>query len=83
MTTLHNIFVYITDIESQGTEQGRIHPELAEHADKLPQVFPQERIRLPFRHGFCRIPFPRQKFVTPTNIRVTFFRVPALKIAAA
>ncbi len=46
-----------TDIESQRAKQNRICTEPAEHGDKLPQVFAQERVRLPLRHGACRIPF--------------------------
>ena len=72
-----------TDIESQRAKQNRIYPEPAEHGDKLPQVFPQERVRLPFRHGACRISFARQNFMPPPHVWVVLFRVPALKILRA
>ena len=59
MTTLHNIFVYITDIVGERGKEQTVTPELAEHGAELPQVFPQKRVRLSLRHGACRIPFPR------------------------
>ena len=70
-----------TDIESQRAKQNAVRPKTAEHLTELPQVFPQECVRLPLRHGACRIAFARQDFVPPTNIRVVFFRVPAFKIS--
>ena len=76
---LHNIFAYITNIVGKRGKEQAVFPELPEHRAELPQVFPQERVRLPFRHGACRIPFPRQKFMPVPYIRVMLFRVPALK----
>ena len=72
-----------THVVGKRGKQKTIFPELPEHRAELPQVFPQECVRLPFRHGACRISFARQNFVTPTHIRVVFFRVPALKIFRA
>lgn len=83
MTTLHNIFVYITDIVGERGKQKRILPELLEHRAELPQVFSQKRVRLPLRHGACRIPFPRLQPMSISYIRVMFFRMPALKILRA
>ena len=83
MTTLHNIFVYITDIVGERGKQERILPELPEHRAELPQVFSQKRVRLPLRHGACRIPFPRLQPMSISYIRVMFFRMPALKILRA
>ena len=48
-----------TDIVGERGKQKRILPELLEHRAELPQVFSQKRVRLPLRHGACRIPFPR------------------------
>ena len=48
-----------TDIVGERGKEQTVTPELAEHGAELPQVFPQENVRLPFRHGTCRIPFPR------------------------
>ena len=48
-----------TDIVGERGKEQTVTPELAEHGAELPQVFPQERVRLPLRHGACRIPFPR------------------------
>ena len=48
-----------TDIVGERGKQERILPELPEHRAELPQVFPQKRVRLPLRHGACRIPFTR------------------------
>jgi len=72
-----------TNIVGECAKQGRIHPELPEHGNKLPQVFPQERVCLPFRHGTCRIPFARLQPMSIPYIRVMFLRVPALKILRA
>ena len=72
-----------TDIESQRAKQNRICPEPAEHGDKLPQVFAQERVRLPLRHGACRIPFARQNFMPPPHVWVVLFRVPALELMSS
>lgn len=77
---LHNKIAYITDIVGERGKEQTVTPELAEHGAELPQVFPQERVRLPFRHGACRIPFPRLHPVSIPHIRVMFLRVPALKI---
>ena len=60
-----------------------VTPKLAEHGAELPQVFPQKRVRLPLRHGACRIPFPRLQPMSISYIRVMFFRMPALKILRA
>ena len=46
-----------TDIVGERGKQERILPELPEHRAELPQVFPQKHVRLPLRHGACRIPF--------------------------
>ena len=69
-----------TDIVGERGKEQTVTPELAEHGAELPQVFPQERVRLPFRHGACRILFPRLHPVSIPHIRVMFFRVPAFKI---
>ena len=72
-----------TDIVGERGKQERILPELPEHRAELPQVFPQKRVRLPLRHGACRIPFPRLQPMSISYIRVMFFRMPALKILRA
>lgn len=72
-----------TDIVGKRGKQERILPELSEHRAELPQVFPQKRVRLPLRHGACRIPFPRLHLMPPAHIWVVLFRVPALKIFRA
>lgn len=69
-----------TDIESQRAKQNRIGTEPAEHGDELPQVFAQERVRLPFRHGACRIPFARLQPMPPAYIGIATLVMPALKI---
>ena len=69
-----------TDIVGERGKEQTVTPELAEHGAELPQVFPQKRVRLPLRHGACRIPFPRLQPVSISHIRVMFFRVPAFKI---
>ena len=69
-----------TDIVGERGKEQTVTPELAEHGAELPQVFPQENVRLPLRHGTCRIPFPRLQPVTPAHVRMVFLRVPALKI---
>ena len=69
-----------TDIVGERGKEQTVTPELAEHGAELPQVFPQKRVRLPLRHGACRIPFPRLQPVSIPHIRVMFFRVPAFKI---
>ena len=69
-----------TDIVGERGKQKRILPELLEHRAELPQVFSQKRVRLPLRHGACRIPFPRLHLMTPAHVWVVFLRVPALKI---
>ena len=69
-----------TDIVGERGKQKRILPELLEHRAELPQVFSQKRVRLPLRHGACRIPFPRLQPMSISYIRVMFFRMPALKI---
>ena len=80
---LHNKIAYITDIVGERGKQKRILPELLEHRAELPQVFSQKRVRLPLRHGACRIPFPRLQPMSISYIRVMFFRMPALKILRA
>ena len=72
-----------TDIVGECGKEQTITPELAEHGAELPQIFPQERVRLPLRHGACRIPFPRLQPMSISYIRVMFFRMPALKILRA
>ena len=69
-----------TDIVGERGKEQTVTPELAEHGAELPQVFPQERVRLPLRHGVCRIPFPRLQPMSISYIWMMFFRVPALKI---
>ena len=72
-----------TDIVGERGKQERILPELPEHRAELPQVFSQKRVRLPLRHGACRIPFPRLQPMSISYIRVMFFRMSALKILRA
>ena len=72
-----------TDIVGERGKEQTVTPELAEHGAELPQVFPQKRVRLPLRHGACRIPFPRLHLMPPAHIWVVLFRVPALKIFRA
>ena len=72
-----------TDIVGERGKEQTVTPELAEHGAELTQVFPQERVRLPLRHGACRIPFPRLHLMPPAHIWVVLFRVPALKIFRA
>ena len=72
-----------TDIVGERGKEQTVTPEFAEHGAELPQVFPQERVRLPLRHGACRIPFPRLQPMSISYIRVMFFRMPALKILRA
>ena len=62
-----------SDIVGERGEQKTVFPELPEHRAELPQVFPQKHVRLPLRHGSCRIPFTRQNFVTPTHVWVVLF----------
>ena len=59
-----------TDIVGERGKEQTVTPELAEHGAELPQVFPQERVRLPFRHGACRILFPRLHPVSIPHIWV-------------
>lgn len=79
MTTLHNIFVYITDIVGKRGKQERIFPELAEHGTELPQILPQQRLALPACHCPCRIPLARLQLMTISNVRMMLFGVPPLK----
>ena len=72
-----------TDIVGECGKQQTVTPKLAERGAELPQVFPQKRVRLPLRHGACRIPFPRLHLMPPAHIWVVLFRVPALKIFRA
>ena len=69
-----------TDIVGERGKEQTVTPELAEHGAELPQVFPQECVRLPLRHGACRIPFPRLHLMPPAHVWVVFLRVPAFKI---
>ena len=69
-----------TDIVGERGKQKRILPELLEHRAELPQVFSQKRVRLPLRHGACRIPFPRLHLMTPAHVWVVFLRVPAFEV---
>ena len=69
-----------TDIVGERGKEQTVTPELAEHGAELTQVFPQERVRLPLRHGTCRIPFAQLHPMTPAYVWVVFLRVPALKI---
>ena len=50
--------VWTNIVGERGKEQ-TIFPELPEHRAEFPQVFSQKRVRLPLRHGTCRIPFTR------------------------
>ena len=68
-----------TDIVGECGKEQTVTPELAEYGAELTQVFPQECVRLSFRHGACRIAFARLHTVTPAHVWVMFFRVPALK----
>ena len=68
-----------TDIVGKRGKKQTVTPELAEYGAELTQVFPQECVRLSFRHGACRIAFARLHTVTPAHVWVMFFRVPALK----
>ena len=69
-----------TDIVGERGKEQTVTPELAEHGAELPQVFPQERVRLPLRHGACRIPFPRLHLMPLAHVWVVFLRMPALEI---
>ena len=69
-----------TDIVGERGKEQTVTPELAEHGAELTQVFPQERVCLPLRHGVCRIAFPRLQPMSISYIWMMFFRVPALKI---
>ena len=70
-----------TDIVGECGKEETVTPELAEYGAELTQVFPQECVRLSFRHGACRIAFARLHTVTPAHVWVVFLRVPALKVA--
>ena len=48
-----------TDIVGERGKEQTIFPELPKHRAELPQVFSQKRVRLPLRHGACRISFTR------------------------
>ena len=78
---LHNIFIYITDIVGECAKKNRISPKPSEHRTELPQVFSQKCVRLPLRHGACRIPFPLLQPMPPTHIGVVLLRVPAFKVS--
>ena len=72
-----------TDIVGECGKEQTVTPELAEYGAELTQVFPQECVRLSFRHGACRIAFARLQPMSISYIRVMFFRMPALKILRA
>ena len=72
-----------TDIVGECGKEQTVTPELAEYGAELTQVFPQECVRLSFRHGACRIAFARLHTVTPAHVWVVFLRMPALKILRA
>lgn len=59
-----------THIESQRAKQNRIGAEPAEHGVELPQVLVQQCVRLPFRHGTCRVGFARLQKMTPSEVRL-------------
>jgi len=80
---LHNKIAYITDIVGERGKEQTVTPELAEHGAELTQVFPQERVRLPLRHGVCRIAFPRLQPMSISYIWMMFFRVPALELMSS
>ena len=66
-----------THVVGKRGKQKTVFSELPEHRAELPQVFPQKHVRLPLRHGACRIPFSRQNSMTPAHVWVVFFRMPA------
>lgn len=72
-----------TDIVGERGKEQTIFPELPEHRAEFPKIFPQERVRLPLRHGACRIPFARLQPMPVPYIRVVFLRVPAFKVFRA
>ena len=72
-----------TDIVGECGKEQTVTPELAEYGAELTQVFPQECVRLSFRHGACRISFPRLQPMSISYIRVMFFRMPAFKVFRA
>ncbi len=80
MITLHNIFVYITDIVGERGKQQAVFPETPEHGAELAEVFTQEYVRLTLRHRPCRVPFARQKPVPVADVGMVLFRVPALEV---
>lgn len=59
-----------TDIVGECGKEQTVTPELAEYGAELTQVFPQECVRLSFRHGACRIAFARLHTVTPAHVWV-------------
>ena len=70
-----------TDIESQRAKQHAVTSKISEYADELPQVFSQECVRLPFRHGACRVAFALLSTVPPTHIGIAALVMPAFKVA--
>ena len=66
-----------SDIVGKRGKQKTVFSELPEHRAEVPHVFPQECVRLSFRHGACRIAFARLHTVTPAHVWVVFFRMPA------
>ena len=72
-----------TDIVGKRGKEQTVFSELPEHRTEFPQVFPKQRLRIPFGHRACRELFSRQKLVPIAHIRVVFFRVPALKVFCA
>ena len=48
-----------TDIVGKRGKEQTIFPELPEHRAEFPEIFSQKCVRLPLRHGACRIHFAR------------------------
>ncbi len=48
-----------TDIVGKRGKEQTIFSELPEHRAEFPEIFSQKRVRLPLRHGACRIHFAR------------------------
>ena len=55
-----------TDIVGERGKEQTVTPELAEHGAELTQVFPQERVRLPLRHGATGVHTPHTGDVFPS-----------------
>ena len=69
-----------TDIVGERGKEQTIFPELPEHRAEFPEIFSQKCVRLPLRHGACRIPFARLQPMSIPYIRVMFLRVPPLEV---